>query len=73
MSIREHGGKTPGVAELEKYVREKTRLEFWVSTGDRISGKLRWFDDEAFALSDDAGDAVTLLKSSVIGYKPATT
>jgi len=73
MSVREHGSKTPCVAELEKYVREKTRLEFWVATGDRIFGKIRWFDEEAIALIDDAGDAVTLLKSSVIGYKPATT
>lgn len=73
MTVREHGGKGPSVAELEKYVRDKVRLEFFVSGGERFCGTLRWFDEDAFALSADGGEPVTLLKSSVIGYKPVTT
>lgn len=73
MTAREHGGKGPSVAELEKYVRDKVRLEFFVTGGERFSGTLRWFDEDAFALSSEGGEPVTLLKSSVIGYKPVTT
>jgi hypothetical protein len=73
MSSKEHGGKGPSVAELEKYVREKVRLEFFVAGGKSYSGTLRWFDEDAFALSTKDGEPLTLLKSSVIGYKPVTT
>lgn len=73
MSSKEHGGKGPSVAELEKYVREKVRLEFFVAGGNSYSGTLRWFDEGAFALSTKDGEPLTLLKSSVIGYKPVTT
>ena len=73
MTSREHGGKGPSVAQLEQYVRDKVRLEFLAVGGERFSGTLRWFDEYAFALSTKGGDPLTLLKSSVIGYKPVTT
>ncbi len=73
MSAKEHGGKGPSVAELERYVRDKVRLEFFVAGGERFSGTLRWFDEDAFALFQEGGEHLTLLKSSVIGYKPVTT
>lgn len=73
MSVKEHGGKGPSVAELERYIREKVKLEFVAVGGERFSGNLRWFDDEAFALLVDGGEPLTLLRSGVIGYKPVTT
>ncbi len=72
MSVKEHGGKGPREAELEKYVRDKVRLEFFVAGNKRYSGTLRWFDEAAFALATDNGEPLTLLRSSVIGYKPVT-
>lgn len=73
MSAREHGGKGPSVAQLEQYVRDKVRLEFLVVGGERFSGTLRWFDEQAFALTMEDEKPLTLLKSGVIGYRPVTT
>ena len=33
-----------------KIRQDKVRLEFFVSGGERFSGTLRWFDEDAFAL-----------------------
>lgn len=62
--------KGPSIAELQRYIREKTNLEFILSNGDRIVGTLKWFDDHCFSVTEGDGH-VTLLRTGVIGYKPA--
>jgi len=60
--------KGPTVAELQRYIREKTNLEFILSNGAREYGTLKWFDEHAFCLQQGNG-SVTLLRSGVIGYR----
>lgn len=63
--------KTPSVAELQKFVRDKVKLEFLLSNGDSYVGTLRWFDESSFSLIQEYEGPITILRSAVIGYRPA--
>jgi len=60
--------KGPSVAELQKYIREKTQLEFILSNGKKEIGTLKWFDEHGFSVQQESG-TVTLLRGGVIGYR----
>jgi len=60
--------KGPTVAELQRFIREKTNLEFILSNGAREYGTLKWFDEHAFCLQQDHS-CITLMRSGVIGYR----
>lgn len=61
--------KGPSIAELQRFVREQTRLEFWLVSGKTCQGNLRWFDEHCYSLLQDDGSVVTLVRTGVIGYK----
>lgn len=63
--------KKPSVAELQKFIREKTALEFLSldSKGSKYAGLLRWFDDDTFHIKSDDGSELTLLRSAILGYR----
>lgn len=63
--------KGPSTAELQRFIREKTNLEFILSNGKKEHGALKWFDEHGFCLQQDSG-TVTLLRSGVIGYRAKT-
>lgn len=71
--IASQSQKGPSIAELQEYVREKVRLEFLMNNGNSYTGRLRWFDEHAFSLEPDKkdqGQPLTLLRTSVAGYRP---
>lgn len=61
----------PSVAELQKFVREKNRVEFLLVNGERLTGVLRWFDEHAFCLVEEGDQTVTLLRQAVVAYRAA--
>lgn len=61
-------GKLPSTAELQNYIRDEVTLTFKTVDGSSYSGKLRWFDEFAFALALDDGSNFTLLRPNVVGY-----
>lgn len=61
-------GKPPSTAELHNYIRDQVALTFKTVDGGSYTGKLRWFDEHAFALALDDGGAFTLLRRNVVGY-----
>jgi hypothetical protein len=66
------GGKDnrgPSIAELQRYVREKVDMVFVLNTGEKIIGKLRWFDENAFSVAQDEQQPFTILRSAVVGYR----
>ncbi len=67
MPLQTNEGKLPSVAELQRYIKEGERLAFKTVDGGTYTGKLRWFDEQVFAIALDDGD-FTLLRSNVIGY-----
>jgi small nuclear ribonucleoprotein (snRNP)-like protein len=62
--------KLPSVAELQKFIRDKVKVEFIMSNSARFVGTLRWFDEYCFAITQDSGDHVTLVRACVLGYRP---
>jgi hypothetical protein len=69
MATNGQDNKGPSIAELQRFVRDKAKLEFWLSTGKTINGRLRWFDENCFSVVQDDDSNITLTKSGVVGYK----
>lgn len=61
--------KGPSVAELQRFVRAKTLVQFWLVNGKTFEGTLRWFDENCYSVVQADGSAITLTKSGVAGYK----
>ncbi len=69
MSITQDN-KTPTTAELQKFIRAETVLEFLSLDGkNKYVGSLRWFDEEAFHIKQEDGSEMTLLRSAILGYR----
>ncbi len=69
MTVSGQESRSPSVAELQKFIREKVKLEFLLSNGDKFVGTLRWFDDSCFSLVQEYEGAITLVRTSVLGYR----
>jgi sRNA-binding regulator protein Hfq len=69
MSTPGQENKAPSVAELQKFVREKTKMEFHLSNGDRIAGTLRWFDEHCFSVIETDAGVVTVMRHAVMTYR----
>ncbi|HEY9711962.1 MAG TPA: hypothetical protein V6C72_00755 [Chroococcales cyanobacterium] len=63
--------KSPSVAELQKFVRDKVKIELILANGDKYIGTLRWFDETSFSVVQEYEGPITILRSAVIGYRPA--
>lgn len=66
------GGKDnrgPSIAEIQRYIREKTPLVFMLQNGEEVAGTLRWFDEYAFSVSREGEPPFTILRSAVVGYR----
>jgi small nuclear ribonucleoprotein (snRNP)-like protein len=64
---QEHKG--PSVAELQRFIRDKSKVEFLLNNGDKYSGTLRWFDEHCYSILQDDNNPITLLKTGVVGYR----
>lgn len=69
MAINGQENKGPSIAELQRFIREKSKLEFLLQNGDKYIGTLRWFDEHCFSIIQDDNNPITLLKSGVVGYR----
>lgn len=63
------GGKGPSIAELQRFIRDKKRIEFVLVTGDKVYGTLRWFDEAAFCLTMGGDQSFTILRPAVVAYR----
>ncbi len=69
MNLGGHERKGPSTAELQRFIREQVQLEFLLSNGERLTGKLKWFDDQAFAVLSANDDQITILRSAIMAYR----
>ena len=63
--------KIPSVAELQRFVRDKVKVEFLLNNGDKYVGTLRWFDEACFSIVQDYEGPLTILRSAVVSYRQA--
>ena len=69
MTINNKDGKGPSVAELQRFIREQSKLEFLLTNGDRLIGRLRWFDEHAFSVIPEDQQPITVLRVAVVAYR----
>jgi len=73
MTIAGHdNSKGPSVAELQRFIRDKVTLELLLNNGEKIYGKLRWFDHDAFSLMQDGQHPITVQRMAVVAYRIAS-
>lgn len=62
-------GKGPSTAELQRLIRDRRLVEIILLTGQKIRGTLKWFDEQAYCITLEDGETITLLRTAVIGYR----
>jgi hypothetical protein len=70
MTFGGNSNRGPSIAELQRFIRDKTPLVFTLSNGDKVSGTLRWADESAFKIMTDSDQPFTVLRNAVLGYQP---
>ncbi len=68
MSLFSDSQKGPSIAELQRFVREKLDIEFGLINGEKLQGKLKWFDEFAFSVTNYKNETVTILRPAVVYY-----
>jgi hypothetical protein len=63
--------KLPTVAQLQKYIREKTTLDIFCSDakGTKYIGTLKWFDEISFCVKLEDASELTIQRSAVLAYR----
>jgi host factor-I protein len=60
----------PSTRQIQQLIKEKTKLEIKLLTGDVFSGELFWQDADYFCLTDSKSDRMIINKSAVVYLKP---
>jgi host factor-I protein len=60
----------PSTRQIQQLIKEKSKLEFKLVTGDILSGELFWQDADYFCLTDNNGNKVIISKLAVAYLKP---
>jgi hypothetical protein len=63
--------KGPSVAELKKFMRFETSVDFYTITNQHFRGKIMWADEAAFQIKLDNEKVVTLVRTAVAYYSAA--
>jgi hypothetical protein len=69
MTSNSQENKGPSIAELQRFIKDKAPLEFTLINSQKLTGRLRWFDEECFSLIQSDESAITLRKTGVIAYR----
>ena len=60
----------PSIRQIQTLIRDEQRVEVKVSTGDVLTGKLRWQDSDCICIVDDSSQAAILWRSALVYLKP---
>jgi host factor-I protein len=60
----------PSTRQIQQLIKEKSKLEFKLVTGDVLSGELFWQDADYFCLTENNGNKVIISKLAVAYLKP---
>ena len=67
-----HENKGPSIAEIQRLIRDRSPVEFFLANGERIAGRIKWFDEFAFCVITEGEDPVTILRPAVMAYHVIT-
>ena len=60
----------PSIRQIQTLIRDEQRVEVKVSTGDVLTGKLRWQDSDCVCIVDDSDQAAIVWRTSLVYLKP---
>lgn len=60
--------KGPSEAEIKKFIKFETKIEFVTTGGQHFKGTVLWADDNAFHIKLENDRTVTLLRNATIYY-----
>ena len=60
----------PSVRQLQTIIKEGQQMEVKVMTGDVLTGKLRWQDDEAICVVDANDQSTIIWRHALAMLKP---
>jgi hypothetical protein len=63
--------KGPTTAEIKKFIKAKSMVEFCLIGDKRLSGQILWHDEAAFHIRTGEGTEITIPKTAVIFYMAA--
>ncbi len=60
--------KPPSVVELQTFIKQSAYLRILTTDGSSFTGRLRWFDENAFSVLLDDERQFTIVRTNIIGY-----
>ncbi|MGK7889326.1 MAG: RNA-binding protein hfq [Leptolyngbyaceae cyanobacterium] len=60
----------PSVRQLQTLIRNEQQVEVKISTGDLLTGKLLWQDDDCICVSEAGAQPVIIWRHAVVFVKP---
>jgi host factor-I protein len=60
----------PSTRQIQQLIKDKSRLEIKLVTGDILSGELFWQDTDYFCLTQGDSSKIIVGKSAVVYIKP---
>jgi len=60
----------PSIRQLQTLIRDEQRVEVKVSTGDVLTGRLRWQDSDCICVIEDNNQAAIVWRNSLVYLKP---
>jgi sRNA-binding regulator protein Hfq len=69
MLVSGQEGRGPSVAEIQRFIRDKQVVEFHLANGEKLSGRVRWFDESAFSIQSEDKPPITILRAAVMAYQ----
>ncbi|MEB3231410.1 MAG: RNA-binding protein hfq [Leptolyngbyaceae bacterium] len=60
----------PSVRQLQTFIRNGQQVEVKISTGDMLTGKLLWQDDECICIADANNQPLIIWRHALVLIKP---
>jgi host factor-I protein len=70
MTINQFDTSLPSIRQVQKWIREKVKVEFKLITDDLITGRVFWQDHNCICIFDDNNENITVWRQAIAYMKP---
>ncbi|MBD2442827.1 RNA-binding protein hfq [Dolichospermum sp. FACHB-1091] len=70
MTINQFDTSLPSIRQVQKWIREKVKVEFKLITDDLITGRVFWQDHNCICILNDNNENITLWRQAIAYMKP---
>jgi host factor-I protein len=61
----------PSIRQVQKYIKDKQKITLQLLTGETITGKILWQDNQCLCLSDELEKPLLVWRQALAYIKPA--